>query len=300
MSKKPNTTNQIFWESDKDNEISYLTYVNRICELGSTVFEWKNLPDTIDPRFLEMTLLLKGSCLFFNDEVLGYLALPCMLGGRFDVYNIPIERTAYAANGYQNKKTSKDSVIIFNNQLHTNEMPAIINYAKRLYKIDRIIDINVNAQKTPITLVGSQDERLTLKQEYQKYDGNAPFMFVSKPLNDQIIALNTGAPYVAGNLYELRTNIWNECLTFLGIPNLTLVKKERMIKDEVNRTNGGTVSSSFGRLQARKDACKKINAMFPDLNISVDLRQMDTPPVDNDGNKDNNEDSDERAGDDNV
>lgn len=296
MSKKPNTTNQIFWESDEDNVITYLTYVNRISELGSSVFEWKNLPPTIDPRFLEMTLMLRGHALFFKDEVMGYLALPCLLGGRFNVYNIPIERSAYAANGYRRTLTENESVVIFNNQLHTNEMPAIINYAKRLYKIDRIIDINVNAQKTPITLVGNQDQRLTLKQEYQKFDGNAPFMFVNKPLNDSIVALNTGAPYVAGNLYELRTNIWNECLTFLGIPNVALVKKERMIKDEVNRNNGGTISSSFGRLQARKQACEMINRMFPELNISVDLRQMNEPHIDNTEFKDNN---DNEGGDDN-
>lgn len=280
MSKrKPNTTNDIFWQSDEDNVITYVTYVNRLCELAATVYEWKGLPDTIDSRFLEMGLMARGYMLYFRDEVIGDLCLPCTIGGKWNVYNIPIERYAYASNGYYNHKTEKDSVIIYNNMLHTNEMPAIVNYAKRLYLIDRTIDINVNAQKTPVLLIANQDQQLTLKNLYQKYDGNSPFIFGDKQLNANTLqAINTGAPYVAGNLYELRTNIWNEALTFLGIPNIAIQKKERMLKDEINRNNGGTISSSYGRLQARKQAADQINKMFG-TSITVDLRYMDSPHV---------------------
>ena len=64
----------------------------------------------------------------------------------------------------------------------------------------------------------------------------------------------------------------NEALTYLGISNVSFQKKERMLQDEVLRNNGGTVSSRYSRLNARKEACEKINRMFG-LNMSVDYRE---------------------------
>lgn len=268
-----NVTNSIFKETAKNNTYSYVNYFNRLCELAMSVFSWENLPDTCDERFLELSLLNKGYALFFKDEIMGYLVLPCMLGGVLDVYNIPIRRTAYAANGYQNDKTKDNSVIIYNNLIHSNDYLMIELYAKRLWFMDQIIDINVNAQKTPVLIIGDQKQRLTLKNLYQKYDGNAPFIFGDDSLGTQPIkAISTGAPLVADKLYQIRTDIWNEALTYIGVSNIQIQKKERLISDEVQRNNAGTINSRFSRLEARKQACEKINKMF-DLNVSVSVRE---------------------------
>lgn len=272
--KLPNSlTNTIFNQSGRKNTASYLMYFERLCELAISIFKWNNLPDTCDERFLELNLMEKGYALFFNDEIIGYLALPCMIGGRLNVYNIPIDRTAYAANGYQNRKTENDSVIIFNNLLHTNDYLMIENYAKRLWLLDQIIDINANAQKTPVLILCDEKQRLTMKNLYQKYDGNAPFIFGDTSLGSQPIqSISTGAPFVADRLQTLRTDIWNDALTFIGISNIALQKKERLIKDEVQRNSGGTISSRYARLSARKQACDQINRMFG-LNLSVSVRE---------------------------
>ena len=37
------------------------------------MFEWKNLPETVDPRYLELCLFGLGNAVFFKDDVLGYL-----------------------------------------------------------------------------------------------------------------------------------------------------------------------------------------------------------------------------------
>lgn len=266
-------TNQIFAQSGGKNSASYMLYFERLCELAISIFKWNELPATCDERFLELQLMTKGYCLFFNDEIMGYLTLPCMIGGALNVYNIPVDRTAYAANGYQNRKTEADSVIIFNNLLHTNDYLMIENYAKRLWLLDQIIDINTNAQKTPVLILCDEKQRLTLKNLYQKYDGNAPFIFGDTSLNSQPLScINTGAPFVADRLQELRTDIWNDALTFIGISNISLQKKERLIKDEVQRNSGGTISSRYARLTARKQACEQINGMF-NLNVSVSVRE---------------------------
>lgn len=276
MRKNTSLTNALFNASANKNKVSYINYLEKLIQIALSMFEWHDLPDTCDERFLELQLLEKGYCLFFNDEIMGYLTLPCMIGGRLNVYNIPIERRAYASNGYQNAKTETDSVIIYNNTLHTNDYIMIENYARRLWAIDQIIDINANAQKTPILIACDEKQRLTLKNLYQKYDGNQPFIFGDKSLTTGVIqALNTGAPYVADKLYQLRTDIYNEALTFLGVSNIQIQKKERLITDEVQQMNGGVVSGRQSRLEARQQACRQINKMFG-LNISVTVRENGT------------------------
>lgn len=262
-----------FTESLVNNNYSWRHYFNRLLELGTTMFEWKNLPDTIDERFMEMTLFNRGSIVWFEDKVLGMLALPAALGGRFNVYRIPITRNIIANNGYHKKCTIKNSVIIWNNFLHSNSRLDIEIFSKKLYNLDRTIDVNVNAQKTPILVSCDETERLSMKNAYKEYDGNAPVIWGDKRLKpESLTVLKTDAPYVSDRLYTLKTQIWNEALTFLGINNVNITKKERLLNDEVNRNQGGTIASRYSRLVMRQNACKEINKMFG-TNISVDYRE---------------------------
>lgn len=273
MGKRKQHSNKNFWESSNMNNLTYMQYYNRLTELSISMFDWKNLPDTIDPRFLELTLFSDGMCVFFRDETLGDLALQCMISGQLDVYRIPIKRVAYATNGYRRNLDNTNSVIIFNNMLHTNSMLDVEMFSRRLYNLDRAIDVNANAQKTPVLIQCEENQRLTMKNLYEQYDGNQPFIFGDKALNTNALkVLKTDAPYVGDKLYELKTQIWNEALTYLGISNTNIMKKERMITDEVQRNQGGVIASRYSRLDSRKQACKKINEMFG-LNIDVEYRE---------------------------
>ena len=271
MPRKPKDT--MFCESALINNRTYLQYYNRLTELAISMFEWKNLPETVDPRYLEMCLFSDGMCVFFNDEVLGFLALQVAIGGQLNVYRIPIERRAYASNGYQMNLTEENSVIIFNNYLHTNSMLDVEMFSKRLYNLDRAIDVNANAQKTPFLIQCDESQRMTMKNLYKQYEGNEPFIFGSKALDvNGLKVLQTGAPYVADKLYELKVQYWNEALTYLGISNINTTKKERMITDEVTRNQGGVVASRYSRLESRRQACRQINNMFG-LDIWCDYRE---------------------------
>ena len=262
-----------FAESALENNDTYLTYYQRLLELSISMFEWKNLPNTIDSRYIELMLFEKGSVVYFDDEAIGNLCLDCIIQGQFDVYGYPKKRRAYSIyNQYSRELSENNSVIIWNNFLRTNSRLAVKMYAKRLYNLDRIIDVNVNSQKTPVAILATPQQRLTMKNLYKEYDGNAPFIFGDKNLDlNGIKAISTGAPYVADNIYNLKTQIWNEALTYLGISNVNTVKKERLISDEVQRNLGGTIASRYSRLQSRQDAVKKINEMFG-TNIEVVYR----------------------------
>lgn len=265
--------NRNFWESAKINNATFRTYFDRLTELSISMFKWENLPPTIDARFLELALFGDGKAVFFLDEDLGYLALRCMIGGLWNVYNVPTERTAYATNGYQMRLDMDNSVLIYNNMIRTNSTLMVELYSRRLWDIDRTIDINVKSQKTPVFLQCNESQRLTLKNLYMKYEGNEPFIFGDKSINmDDIKVFSTQAPYVADKLYQIKTQIWNEALTYLGISNVNIQKKERLITDEVQRNQGGTLASRLSRLKARQQACEEINRMFG-LDIWCDYNE---------------------------
>lgn len=273
MSRR-NKGNGLFGESAVMNNATYIQYFNRLVELSVSMFEWQGLPETVDPRYLELHLFQNGSVVYFRDEVMGDLCLDCIANGQFDVYGNPISRRAYSSyNQYQKTLNESDSVIIWNNYLRQPSVLDVKMFAKRLYNLDRIIDVNANAQKTPVLVQGTEKQRSTLINLYKEFDGNAPFIFGDKNLDlNSLRAISTNAPYVADKLYQLKTQIWNEALTYLGISNLNIQKKERMITDEVQRNQGGTIASRYSRLEARREAVDKINRMFG-TDISVDYRE---------------------------
>lgn len=262
------------WEDSAAKNVgAYGLYYDALKQLAISMFEWKNIPDSIDERFLEITLFHKGAAIYFNDDVMGNLALEVLLNGQFNVYRIPTRRTAIAANGYKASLDDKNSVIIYENMIHTCPSYMCRKFARELEELDRTIDVNCRAQKTPVLIQGEEQQMLSLKNVYMMFDGNQPVIYGNKNLDiNSIKVLKTDAPYVADKLYTLKTQKWNEALTYLGISNVNTQKKERLVGDEVVRSLGGTFASRYSRLNARRQAADQINKMFG-TNIEVDFRE---------------------------
>lgn len=252
-------------------------YLDLFTEIAISSFEWTGVPSTVDVRFIEVGLYENKAMLYFNDDVLGNLCLPVMLGGQLDVYNIPLYRRAYASNGYQRNCTRDDSVIIWDNMTHWCCKDMMSIYAKRLAELDASIDINCKAQRTPILIKSTEQQQLALQNAYMQYNGNQPVIFASDDFMEgdgsSFGVFTTGAPYVADKLYELKVNLWNEALTYLGVTNISIQKKERMIKDEVLRLQGGVMANRYSREFARQQACEQINRMFG-THISCHFRDV--------------------------
>ena len=263
-----------------DNVNSFIKYRDQLMELGMSMFAWdfSRIPvkqrEFLNERQIELNEYFKGATVFFKDEELGvYLCLPVILGGNFDLADIPRDRTAYAKNGYRKRLDDTNSVIIYNNYLRKPSCYTVNHYANRLADLENAIDVNCKAQKTPVAIICDENERLSMEQAYNKFEGNYPFIFGEKELNVKgIKAISTGAPFVADKMYQIKMQIWNECLTHLGISNISYQKKERLVSDEVIRNMGGTIASRYSRLEARREAVIKINDMFG-IDISVDFRE---------------------------
>lgn len=260
-----------FFQSLFNNAVAHDIYYDHLKEVTIGLYQWLNLPKEIDERFLELTLFEQGHVLFFKDEIMDqYVVTKAALEGKWNIYNIPIRRKAYASNGYKNNKTSRDSVIIYNNNLHTSSEAETLYYADKIGFYDRVIDINVNAQKTPILIKCSENKRLSMKNLYMNYAGNEPVIFAddSMDVSNPIQVLKTDAPFVAPDIYEMKVKYWNEFLTFKGVSNVATVKKERMTNDEVYRQLGGSFAARGSGLKMRKQAAQQINEMFG-LEIDV-------------------------------
>ena len=255
------------------NNDTYLYYFQRILDLAITEFEWRNLPPEIDERYLELCLFWDGKCCFFKDDVLKqYIAATFVQTNVFDIYRNPTEWEAYACNGARWKLDNSNSVPIWNNYLKQGLSRTAMMFARRLYELDRIMEVNAKAQKTPVLVIAGEKDRLTMKNLYMQYEGNEPFIFGTDRLNkDNFTVLKTDAPFIAQDIYDLKAQTWNEVLVWLGISNVNMVKRERLIKDEVTRNLGGVVASRNSRLEARGKACKLINEKFG-LNLDVAFR----------------------------
>ena len=262
-----------FDESAYLNDVNYIRYFNTLKMIATSSFKYTNMPNSVDVRYLELGLFNRGYMVFFYDEDLEkYLALKTTLGCELDVYDNPLSYTACANNGYQAQLTNKDSVIIYNNYLKQPTLMLCEYIAKRLYDFDSVIDVNVRSQKTPVLIACNESEKLAMKNVYMQYDGNQPVIFTYKDFitADNFKVVNTQSPYVADKIYQLKSNIWNEALTQLGITNTTVNKKERLITDEVQRSQGGVFACRNSRLKMREQCINKINEMF-NLNIQVEF-----------------------------
>ena len=264
------------------NQDTATMFMWRLMNLAISVFKWDNLPEGVDERMLEFWLLRDGFVGFFYDEALksderrrapeGYAVLPMMIQGKWDIYEYPRDRRAYAVNGFNYECTEDNSVIIFQNYLRVPMWMTLWQYAFRLAETQRTIDINCKQQRTARIIRCNEDQRLTYLNAAKEVDEGRPWVHGDKNFDlDAFQVFDTTTPYVANELQTYKHQVWNEALTYLGIENVNTDKKERLISDEVVNNMGDVEAERFTRLNARKQACDEINRLFG-LDVKVDFR----------------------------
>lgn len=256
--------------SQLTNMKTYLMYRQEMLTLAENVFEFKNLPEFIDVSYLNKTLLRNGSIAFFKDEVLGLIALPYDVIGNFDIYGRPITIMARAANGTYYKKLTRDEfVIMYDNNGRYPIFLDICQMAERIALSKRTIDVNIVQQRTPRIWKTSQDKKRTLQDMLSNIDGMEENIatYESIDIDDMNVVL-APAPFVADKIDLHLDKEWSEFYRLIGVANLIEQKKERMIKDEMSASQGGTIASRFSRFEPRKRAIDEINKKFG-TNIEV-------------------------------
>lgn len=255
------------------NDITYTNYYYRLMLIARSLFKWNNLPNKIDEKWIERYLFSEGACLFFEHPKLGFMVTKFAEDGKLNYYDEPTKVRAYATD-FESVELNNNvnSIIIRNNDDMIPTYPTIQIYSAKLTDIERTIDTNLSAQKMPFVITCGDKQRLSFKQAIKSRDENIPVIYGDKNFDlNQIKVLKTDAPIIFDKLQVQKMNVWNECLTFLGINNANTNKRERLITNEVNANDQMIQANEDVMLKARERACELINKMFG-LNISVERR----------------------------
>lgn len=266
------------------NDASYFDYLDRMRKIALSMFDWENLPDSMNARYLELTLFYKGQAGLLYDKDYGFINVQATDSGYINIYGLPTRlqcysyrynemRDLYVPNQEIEQPKDKEVILVLNNYDRTPTATTLQLFAYRLAQADRTCDVNLKAQRTPILLATDQRQEFSIKKLYEQYDGNTPVIFADKNsgLNpDAIRAIRTDAPFVIDKVLNYKREIWNECLGFLGISNLS-EKRERLIADEVDSNNELVNLNLQSFLIPRKKACEEFNKKFG-TNIDVKVR----------------------------
>lgn len=279
--------NKKFFNSLYMNNTTYLDYLNRFRRIALARFEWVNLPTSMNARWLEMCLFDYGKASLLKDEDLGFINTKCSNNNVINIYGLPSDLDCFSfeyqkwrklycgLNEINGNDPYKEAVLVMNDYDMTPTLSMMGLFAYRLYECDRTCDVNVKAQKHPVMVICDENQRLTMENLYSQYDGNEPFIFGDKNQLDEknLRAINTNAPIVLKQIDEHKKEIWNEALTYLGINNINVEKKERAVVDEINSNNELVNLNLDVYLKPRQEACRQFNELFgltgTDKEISV-------------------------------
>ena len=256
--------------SQLGNYKTYISYRNKMLTLAMNVFQFKNMNPFIDMAYVNSNLVLKGSIAFFMDEVMGLLALPYTPVGSLDIYGRPTKIKVIPKNGSYNRTLNYgEFVIMYDNYSKISIWDSIVQSAERIADIKRTIDINVSQQATPRYWKTSEENKKTVENILRDVDSKVDAIMVSdNNLIDDINCILAPAPFVADKLNEAKKEEWAEFLELIGISNVAVQKKERVIRDEILTSMGGTIASRYSRFESRREAIEMINNKF-NQNIEV-------------------------------
>lgn len=244
----------------------------------------EGLPKEIDSRWLALKLFELGSIAFFYDSAADeYACMQYSCLGTYDCYGNPTKIHVWNPwTGYQRELDKYEFVIIWDNILRTNMYNAYIELAYRLSRIDGTIDTNCVAQKTPVIVQCSENERLTFKNLLANVDADNPYLAVSDNLAlKDIKALQLGAPLVAPQLMEVQQTLYNRGNALLGITSVIVQKKERLVKSEVDTANADALANRRSRTMARDYASEQIKERFG-LDVTWVFDEGDEPDKETD------------------
>lgn len=257
--------------SDLLNDLTYKVTYDKFKMIAINMFEWSGLPDGIDEKHIEQFLFDYGVAIFFRDPGMSYMCLQADQGANLNVYGEPLGWWATGYNYHEYYDTDK-CVIISNNKIRKPTADYITFYANKLTEAERTMDVNVKTCKMPFIFACDDKDLLSFKQIFAKIDGNEPVIYADKGLNlDSLTVLKTGVTFMGNDIQDYKHTVENELLTFLGVNNVNVDKKERLITDEAESNDEMIQAFCDIQLEAREKACEAINDMFG-LNVSVKLR----------------------------
>ncbi|MBO7731323.1 MAG: hypothetical protein J6S67_02170 [Methanobrevibacter sp.] len=270
---KKKAINSQFEDAMLLNSRTYIDYLERMKKIALSMFEWVNLPDSMNSRYLEMCLYYKGQAALLYDENFGFINTQAADSGYINIYGLPTKINCYSYSYNQirdlyvpdatGQEKTDECILVMNTYERIPTCATVELFAMRLAEAQRTADININAMRTPVLIKTDKNQELSLRNLYAQYEGNTPVIFADRTqLNpDDIKVFKTDAPFIARDIMDYKVQIWNEFLTTLGVSNLD-EKRERLITSEIDSNNELVNLNLQSFLAPRKKACEEFNDKY--------------------------------------
>jgi hypothetical protein len=278
----------IFSNNPTNNRLGVLESMYRriLTELATNRFKWTGLPESVDVRFLELTLFTNALSVFYFDTFFDKFV--ALRASGLGALNEMMQPTNYMVTGNGFGFTGKtlkaaDCVPIWANYTRIPDLDIVHIYSTKLAEIDRTVEINAkNARRTKV-IVSNENQRLSHANiERQIQEGQA-VISVKGPVQDMAFmqAIDLGVdPDSVINMHILRTRIWNECMGLLGIDNANQDKKERLVAAEVEANDDQASMTRYVNLNERRVAAAAMNKKYG-LKVTVDYFTEDEANANN-------------------
>ena len=266
------------------NDQTYLDYKSRLKKIATSIFEWKNLPDSMDSEYIEYCLYALGQCAFLWTDKYGFINTKATISGNLNLYGLPTALNCYSYGsvqytrkvyyGGEGDKKNTECILVKNTQ-DRNPTPTVATlelFAYRLYQAERTADVNVQNAKRSRLILTSENQRLTMENMFRQYDSNLPYIFGDSEnfKSGGVESIDISSAFIGSDIMKYKKEIWNEALTFLGCDNFS-EKKERLISDEVGTNNEVINLNLMSFLAPRQKACEQFNKKYG-MNIEVKVR----------------------------
>ena len=230
------------------------------------MFEYNGLPETIPQRELERLLQVQGYA--FITEYEGKLyAFTGGLGGQQGVYGesteIVIANPALSFNKTLNLE--KDGVLINNDDMRQGLIPLISKYATILNENEITMILSTINKRVNNLISVSDDNTAESAKQYLKNleEGNIGFIMESRLYESLKTKSNseTNSTRLI-DLIELQQYIKASLYNELGLNSNFNMKRERLIKQEVEMNTSSIYPLVDNMLHCRQEAVEKINDMY--------------------------------------
>lgn len=273
---KRNKKGEQWWQSYSVNIQTERMFEDWILTLMMNRFRWLNLPDTCDPRYLEYTLAFNGVATIAHPKRHKlkdfFFSTQAVTMGELNIYNNPEEWESFGNKDWHFNVDWNNGVLIYDNRLRRSLLPTVKLYAKRLANLERTIDMNLYQQRMPIIISAPQERKQDLLNYAKQQAGFEPMVLTYDSLQSgdygiKAEVLNTSVPYIVPDLQLSQQNMWEDIYRLLGIPYVK-EKSERLIASEVEQIAAPAKLMALDPLEARREACDKLNKRFG-LNVGV-------------------------------
>lgn len=263
---------EVYWGAFDYNERLYNAYLNQVMQLAISRFEWRGLPATVDPIWLERTLLCRGQATIARPKKGArrgfWYAAQVMTDGPLNVYDRPSKWIAYSHDMLRFKVSPLNGVLVYDNVTRVPMLDALDLAVRELVDIQRTKQINRFHQKVPYILMTDPDTELSAENLLLNIMSGEPATVANNAItNIETYQLDTKVPYLGADLTAAEQNVWNRIYTMLGIANVTF-KSERMIEDEVRTMSEPASMMSLSGLLERRRAADMLSSLTgQDVNV---------------------------------